>query len=120
VLKLLCQVANEWIMLPPNRRWLGTGREGNQRFVDLAGDVAFQASNDLFGGLAFGSAAGYIGSGSGVVGHPGDDDAPQGGVALPVPSPVEPVTALLTGRGIDRTDTTQRGETSVLSRWLVD
>src|SRR6266498_4110217 len=31
-------------------------RMGDQRLVDLAGDVALEASNDLFGGLALGGA----------------------------------------------------------------
>ncbi len=83
---------------------------GDQRLVNLAGDVAFEASNDLFRGLAFGGASGYVSPGSGIVGHPDSDDAPQRGVGLPVPAPVEPVAAVLAGGGIDRAGAAQRGE----------
>ena len=34
---------------------------GCQRLVDLASDVAFEAADDLSGGLAFGGAPGYVG-----------------------------------------------------------
>jgi hypothetical protein len=65
--------------------------------VDLAGDVAFQAADDLGLGQAFGGAPGDVGAGGGVGAHPGDHDPPQGVVGLPVTAGVEPVPGDLPG-----------------------
>jgi hypothetical protein len=70
--------------------------------VDLAGDVAFQAADDLCLGQAFGGAPFDVGAGRGVGAHPGDHNAPQGVVGLPVAGGVEAVPFGLAGGGGDR------------------
>src|SRR5215470_11030269 len=52
--------------------------------VDLAGDVALQAADDLFLGRALGGPPGRVGLGAWVVGQAGHGDRPQRGVGLPV------------------------------------
>ena len=54
------------------RGWRRVGDEP----VDLSGDVAFQAADDLFSVLAFGFSFGHIGLGAGIVVHPGGRDPP--------------------------------------------
>ena len=63
----------------------------------MAGGVAFQAAHDLGGVASLVSASGHVAAGLGVVGHPGEHDAVQGGVGLTVTAPVEPVTGGLPG-----------------------
>src|SRR5258708_4449876 len=70
--------------------------------VDLAGDVPFEAAHDLFLGQAFGGAPFDVGAGRRVGAHPGDDDAPQGVVGLPVAGGVEAAPDGLSGGGGDR------------------
>ena len=70
--------------------------------VDLAGDVALQAADDLCLGQAFGGAPFGVGAGRRVRAHPGDHDAPQGVVGLPVTTGVEAVPFGLAGGGRDR------------------
>src|SRR5690606_12238515 len=64
-----------------------------------AGDVAFEAADDVFFGEAFGGAAFDVGAGGRVVAHAGEHDPVEGGVGLPVSSPVEPVAAGPPGGG---------------------
>ena len=52
---------------------------------DAAGEVAFEAADGFFGGLAFGSFAVEVGAGFGVAAGAGDGDAVDGGVDLAVP-----------------------------------
>ena len=59
--------------------------------IDLAGDVALQAADDLGLGLSFFRAAFDVGAGGRVRSHPGEHDPPQGMVGLPVTTAVEPV-----------------------------
>jgi hypothetical protein len=84
---------------------------GGQRLVGFAGDVAFEAADDLSGRLALAGAPGHVGLGARVGGDPGEDDPPQGGVGLPAAAAVEAVAALLAGGGVDRAGAAQRGET---------
>ena len=70
--------------------------------VDLAGDVPFQAADDLCLGQAFGGAPFDVGAGRGVGAHPGYHDPPQGVVGLPVAGGVEAVPFGLAGGGRDR------------------
>jgi len=84
---------------------------GGQRLVGFAGDVAFEAADDLSGRLALAGAPGHVGLGARVGGDPGEDDPPQGGVGLPVAAAVEAVAALLAGGGVDQAGAAQRGET---------
>jgi len=59
--------------------WLSRGVF--EEFVDAAGDVSFEATADLAGGLAFGEAAGGVGLGFGVADQAGQGDGVQGTVA---------------------------------------
>ena len=77
---------------------------GSQVGVDLAGDVALQAADDLLLRQPFRSAPPDVGASGPVGAHPGDHDPPQGMVCFAVPAAVEPVPAgLPRGRG-DRRD----------------
>ena len=68
--------------------------------IDLAGDVAFQAAEDVGLGEALFGPPLDIGSGRWVVVHADEGDAPQGVVGPPVTSPVEPVAVgAARGRG---------------------
>jgi len=58
--------------------------------VDLPGDVPLEDPDHLGLGTALGQAAGHVGPGAGIVAQPGDHDAPQGAVGLPVTAAVEP------------------------------
>lgn len=60
-------------------------------FERFAGDVAFEASDDLSVGSAFGSASGDVVTGSRVAAHAGQHDAVEGCVGVTVSSPVEAV-----------------------------
>ena len=62
-----------------------------QLAVDLAGDVALEAADDLRLGLAFGRAALGVGAGGRVRAQAGEHDPPQGVVGLAVTAGVEPV-----------------------------
>src|SRR5690242_7416970 len=60
-------------------RSAGAGRDGRrdgveQGGVDLAGDVAFEAADDLFSGHAFFGAACGVGAGAGVPAQPAEHD----------------------------------------------
>src|SRR3984957_3314586 len=72
---------------------LGMSAAGAQVVVDLSGDVALLAADDLFLGQSFFGAPGDVGAGGRVVAHPGDDDPPQGVVGLAVAAGVEAVPA---------------------------
>src|SRR5947207_8720861 len=92
------------------RGWHSLAAGAAEGVVDLAGDVALEAADDLFPGLALGGAPGRVGLGARVVGQAGHGDRPQRGVGLPVAAAVEPVAELLAGGGIDRAGAAQRGE----------
>src|SRR5215468_614788 len=80
---------SQWAL---NLRWLhpadlltvdasDTGRAtAQQAGKDLAGDVALEAAQDLFLGLALGGASGYVVLGGLVAVHADQGDAPQGAV----------------------------------------
>ena len=59
--------------------------------VDLPGDVALQAADDLGLGLSFAGAAFDVGAGGRVRTHPGEHDPPQGMVGLPVAARIKAV-----------------------------
>jgi general stress protein YciG len=75
--------------------------------VELAGDVALQAADDLSPGSALGCAAGDVGAGALVEPQPGQDDGVEGVVRRPVTAAVEPVAADLAAAGRDRRDPAQ-------------
>ena len=61
--------------------------------VDLAGDVALEAADDLAFGQALGGAAFDVGAGGLVVAHPDDGDDVEGAVGGSVAAAAEPVPA---------------------------
>ena len=89
--------------------------------VELAGEVAFEAADNLGGGLAFGAAAGDVGAGGSVPAQPDDGDAVEGGVGLEVAAAVEPVSGGLAGGGGDRAGAADGGEGGfrVQPMWVV-
>src|SRR5205823_8299971 len=79
--------------------------------VDLAGEVALEAADDVFGGETFGAAAGDVGAGGLVVAHAHDDGTVEGGVGVAVAAAVETVSAGgLTGAGGQWADAAEAGE----------
>ena len=62
--------------------WIG------EQVVDLPGDVAFQAADDLPAVFAFCLSFLGVGDGGLVVAHAGDGDPPQGIVGLAVAAPM--------------------------------
>ena len=71
--------------LSASARWLA------EVGVDLAGDVALEAADDLWLGFAFRGAPLGVGAGGGVGAEAGEHDPPQGVVGLAVAAGVEPV-----------------------------
>src|SRR5664279_3154363 len=94
-------------------RAVQTGGGGVELVVDLAGEVALEAAQDLLGGLAFGEPALHVGLGRLVVAQSGDHGPMQGGIGLPVAAAVEPVPGGLARGGRDRVGAAQRGETGL-------
>src|SRR5664280_2734035 len=94
-------------------RAVPTGGGGVELVVDLAGEVALEAAQDLLGGLAFGEPALHVGLGRLVVAQSGDHGPMQGGIGLPVAAAVEPVPGGLARGGRDRVGAAQRGETGL-------
>ena len=78
--------------------------------VDLAGDVAFQAADDLGLGQSFLGSAFGVGAASWVVAEPVEHDDVEGFVGVAVPASVEPVSMDAAAAGRDRRDTAQVSE----------
>ena len=89
---------------------VGYGRWVGDQVVDLAGDVAFQAADDLPARLAFCLAFLGVLDGGLVVEHANRSDAPQGVVGLAVPAAVEAVPYGLSRRCLDGACAAQGGE----------
>src|SRR5262249_34015039 len=86
----------------------GEGR-GDDR-EEFAGNVAFEAADDLFGGFPFcGTAVGVV-AGTGISTQAGEHDGVEGAVGASVAAAVEPVSDGLAGGGFDRADAAQGGE----------
>ena len=78
--------------------------------VDLACDESFEASHDVFAGLAFGKASSDVGAGWWVVAHAHEHDREQGVVGSPVAVGVETVTDGLADEAGMRTGAAEFGE----------
>jgi hypothetical protein len=78
--------------------------------VELAGDVALEASDDLFLGQAFGGASFGVGAGAGVPAQAAQHHAVESGVGLTVAAAVEAVPGGLAGRGGNRGGAAEHGE----------
>src|SRR6266545_7546006 len=82
----------------------------DDELVELAGDVAFEAADDLlFGETVFGASF-HVGAGAGVPAQAADDDPVERFVGLPVAAPVEAVAVGLAGGGGDRRGAAEHGE----------
>src|SRR2546421_8047828 len=78
--------------------------------VDLASDVALEASEGFLLGEPFLHATVDVVGGARVADHAGENDLPQRGVGLSVTAAVETVTFLLPAAGIDGRRATERRE----------
>ena len=73
---------------------------------DFASDVALQAPDNLSVALALFLALADIGNGGRVVSHSNDGHPVQGGICLPIATPIEPEAVGFTAGCRDRADTT--------------
>lgn len=78
--------------------------------VDLAGDEAFEAADDVLLGEALFGASSHVCLGSGVPAEPAERDAVGGGVGLSVAAAVESVSVGLSGGRGDRGDAAEHRE----------
>src|SRR3954453_4670943 len=90
----------------PHIRW------GSQQPVDLAGQVALQAANDLRLREALGSPPRDIVLGARLPPHPADGEQIEGSIGVPIAAPVEPMAGGPARRGRQRRDSTQPGKGS--------
>jgi hypothetical protein len=83
-----------------DRRWRfgRAGQVADDGVVDLAGDVALEAADDLFFGLAFGGAPGHVVLGALVPREAVQHDEIQGAVGLAVTAAVEAMPVLAAPR----------------------
>src|SRR6266566_3431531 len=77
--------------------WCEAGEIGAERVVELAGDVALEAADDVALGEAFGGAAGGVGAGAGAVLQPADGDHVQRLVGAAVAATIESVARRASG-----------------------
>ena len=87
-------------------------------WVDFSGDVALETADDCFLREAFAGAPIDVRAGGGVARHSHERDTPQGPVRVPVASTVETVVSLPSGGSVDGRDTTERGETPLMTETL--
>src|SRR4029450_6586659 len=78
--------------------------------VDLSGDVELREADALAAGFALGGAAVKVVARPAVAAQPGQRDAVEGGVGLPVAASVEPVSVGSTGGCLHWARAAQRGE----------
>ena len=86
---------------------------GPESCEDFAGDVAFQATDDLCFAQSLPGPAKHISPGPLVMAQPDHDDTVKGSVGLAVSTSVQPVPVCLAGRSGYRAHPTQRREGSV-------
>ena len=91
---------------------------GEQGVVDLAGEVALDAADDLGFGQAFFGPPFDIGAGAGTEPHTDDNGQVQGLVGVAVAAAVQPVAVELAGAGRDRGDSAQVGEGGLAAETL--
>src|SRR4051794_29863375 len=85
-------------------------RRGAEVTEDLAGHVAFEATDDLRSALSFGRAPADVVQSRLVAAHADDDHAVEGGIGLSVAAAIEPVAVGLAAGGRDRAGAAQLGE----------
>src|SRR6185503_13377313 len=87
------------------------GEVGHEDRVELAGEVAFEAADEVFLVAAVGcQSGGHVGAGGFVPGQSGQHDAVEGGVGLSVSRPAEPVVLLFAAGGVEWGDAGEAGE----------
>src|SRR5215210_3681012 len=91
------------------------GEVGAEGAVDLAGDVALEAADDLGLGLAFGGAALGVGAGAFAAAQAADGDHVQGAVGVAVAAVVEAVAVAAAGGDGDRAGAAECGEGAVVA-----
>src|SRR6266849_44621 len=94
------------------------GKIGAEGVVELAGDVALEAADDLGFGQALGGATVGVGAGASAVAEPADSDQVECAVGFAVAAAVEPVSARASGGGGDRTGAAWLGEGAVVGEPL--
>lgn len=94
------------------------GEVGAEGVVELAGDVAVEAADDLGFGQALGGATVGVGAGASAVAQPTDGDQVECTVGLAITAPVEPVSARASGGGGDRACATEAGEGAIVGEPL--
>src|SRR6266536_6206997 len=83
-------------------REVEVGEVGTEGVVELAGDVALEAADDLGFGQALGGATVGVGAGASAVAEAADGDQVDCAVGVAVAAAVEPVAARASGGGGDR------------------
>src|SRR5215218_1294551 len=96
----------------------GTGAASDQHAVDLPGEVALEAADDLSLALALRGAPRDVLLGAQISAHPGQTGHVQRTVGLPVATAVETVPNDLAGGGFDGRDPAQIGEGRLASQSL--
>jgi hypothetical protein len=78
-----------------------------QQSVQLAGDVALQAAQDLFFAETFLGAALDVTLGRGIGGHPDNSDHPQSTIGIAVAATIEAMPVLTSRGSVDRANPAQ-------------
>src|SRR6266496_4406527 len=99
-------------------REVEVGEVGTEGVVELAGDVALEAADDLGFAQALGGAAVGVGAGASTVAEPADGDQVERSVGLAVAAAAEPVSARASGGGGDWTGSAETGEGAVVRKPL--
>src|SRR4029077_5994403 len=96
-------------------------RKGDESRVDLAGDVALEAPDDLPSQEPLGGSPSHVLLGARVAGEPDHDDPPERIVGDAVAAVVEAMAVRLAGRGGHGRDPTEAGERRLGSHpfWVV-
>src|SRR5207244_7389319 len=94
------------------------GEVGAEGVVELAGDVALEAADDLGFGQALGGATVGVGARASAVAEPADGDQVECTVGLAVAAAVEPVSARASRGGGERTRAAEAGEGAVVGEPL--
>src|SRR6266498_4636484 len=105
-------------LLCRRRREVEVGEVGTEGVVELAGDVALEAADDLGFGQALGGATVGVGAGASAVAEAADGDQVECAVGVAVAAAVEPVSARASGGGGDRAGAAEAGEGAVVGEPL--
>src|SRR6266542_5746292 len=101
-----------------HRRRSELGKIGAEGVVELAGDVALEAADDLGFGQALGGATVGVGAGASAVAEAADGDQVERAVGLAVAAAAEPVSARASGGGRDWAGAAETREGAVVRESL--